>query len=150
MFNLTSIFYKVISLSSWNILFPRSYVDSFVPFAPNYFNHIKHAQPLSAPWKPSCPSPSVLSTYHYTRLCPPEALSMTRYLPRRIPLIRCRHKLKVTELKELLAKNSLVQTGKKDELIKRLLDNNVTIDGEGEGGSAAESAEDLVRDCVSG
>jgi hypothetical protein len=71
---------------------------------------------------------------------------VTRHLPRGIPLTRCRHKLKVTELKELLAKNSLVQTGKKDELIKRLMDNNVTIDGEGEG----ESNEDLVRACVSG
>lgn len=40
------------------------------------------------------------------------------------------HKLKVTELKELLAKNHLVQTGKKDELIKRLLDNNVHVGDE--------------------
>lgn len=42
------------------------------------------------------------------------------------------HKLKVTELKELLAKNHMVQTGKKDDLIKRLLDNDVvTIDDDG-------------------
>ncbi|WWC91670.1 uncharacterized protein L201_006616 [Kwoniella dendrophila CBS 6074] len=39
-------------------------------------------------------------------------------------------KLKVTELKELLAKHHLVQTGKKDDLIKRLLDNNVGLDDE--------------------
>nr|XP_019010300.1 uncharacterized protein I206_04768 [Kwoniella pini CBS 10737]OCF49081.1 hypothetical protein I206_04768 [Kwoniella pini CBS 10737] len=39
-------------------------------------------------------------------------------------------KLKVTELKELLAKHHLVQTGKKDDLVKRLLDNNVTVDDE--------------------
>jgi hypothetical protein len=77
---------------------------------------------------------------------------MTRCPTRRTPLTRFRHKLKVTELKELLAKNSLVQTGKKDELIKRLLDNNVTINGEGAGGEGegqSESAEDLVRDHVS-
>lgn len=36
-----------------------------------------------------------------------------------------RHKLKVTELKELLARNHLVQTGKKDDLVKRLLENNI-------------------------
>ncbi|WVW86133.1 hypothetical protein I302_108174 [Kwoniella bestiolae CBS 10118] len=39
-------------------------------------------------------------------------------------------KLKVTELKELLAKHHLVQTGKKDDLVKRLLDNNVGLDDE--------------------
>ncbi|WVQ67027.1 uncharacterized protein L199_005220 [Kwoniella botswanensis] len=39
-------------------------------------------------------------------------------------------KLKVTELKELLAKHHLVQTGKKDDLVKRLLDNNVSLDEE--------------------
>ncbi|KAK6909458.1 hypothetical protein I204_01252 [Kwoniella mangroviensis CBS 8886] len=39
-------------------------------------------------------------------------------------------KLKVTELKELLAKHHLVQTGKKDDLVKRLLDNNVSLDDE--------------------
>ncbi|KAK8853204.1 hypothetical protein IAR55_003906 [Kwoniella newhampshirensis] len=37
-------------------------------------------------------------------------------------------KLKVTELKELLAKHHLVQTGKKDDLVKRLLDNNVDVE----------------------
>ncbi|WWD19621.1 hypothetical protein CI109_104083 [Kwoniella shandongensis] len=37
-------------------------------------------------------------------------------------------KLKVTELKELLAKHHLVQTGKKDDLVKRLLDNNVSVE----------------------
>ena len=41
-----------------------------------------------------------------------------------------RQKLKVTELKELLSKHSLPQTGKKDELIKRLIENNVGVDGE--------------------
>ncbi|OCF38192.1 hypothetical protein I317_07211 [Kwoniella heveanensis CBS 569] len=50
------------------------------------------------------------------------------------------HKLKVTELKELLAKHHLVQTGKKDDLIKRLLDNNVTID-EDEGAVAGDEEE---------
>ncbi|WWC94840.1 hypothetical protein V866_001690 [Kwoniella sp. B9012] len=39
-------------------------------------------------------------------------------------------KLKVTELKELLAKHHLVQTGKKDDLVKRLLDNNASLDDE--------------------
>ncbi|WWC64613.1 uncharacterized protein I303_107224 [Kwoniella dejecticola CBS 10117] len=39
-------------------------------------------------------------------------------------------KLKVTELKELLAKHHLVQTGKKDDLIKRLLDHNISVDDE--------------------
>ncbi|ORY33467.1 hypothetical protein BCR39DRAFT_520310 [Naematelia encephala] len=38
-------------------------------------------------------------------------------------------KLKVTDLKELLAKHALPQTGKKDDLIKRLLDNKISADG---------------------
>ncbi|CAD6589444.1 MAG: hypothetical protein TREMPRED_005367 [Tremellales sp. Tagirdzhanova-0007] len=37
------------------------------------------------------------------------------------------HKLKVTELKELLATHHLVQTGKKDDLVKRLLENKIDI-----------------------
>jgi SAP domain-containing ribonucleoprotein len=41
-----------------------------------------------------------------------------------------RQKLKVTELKELLSKHHLVQSGKKDDLIKRLLDNNVSLEGD--------------------
>ncbi|WRT70263.1 uncharacterized protein IL334_007258 [Kwoniella shivajii] len=45
-------------------------------------------------------------------------------------------KLKVTELKELLANHHLVQTGKKDDLVKRLLDNNVTLED--------DSTEELV------
>lgn len=48
--------------------------------------------------------------------------------------------MKVTELKELLAKHTLVQSGKKDDLIKRLLDNNVSLDGDGQ-----EPEEELVR-----
>ncbi|BEJ13540.1 hypothetical protein CspHIS471_0307140 [Cutaneotrichosporon sp. HIS471] len=36
------------------------------------------------------------------------------------------HKLKVTDLKEMLSKAGLVQSGKKDELIKRLLDAGIT------------------------
>ena len=39
-----------------------------------------------------------------------------------------RQKLKVTELKELLSKHHLVQTGKKDDLIKRLIDNDVSVE----------------------
>ncbi|WVR07715.1 hypothetical protein IAU60_004757 [Kwoniella sp. DSM 27419] len=39
-------------------------------------------------------------------------------------------KLKVAELKELLAKHHLVQTGKKEELVKRLVDNKVGVDEE--------------------
>lgn len=34
-------------------------------------------------------------------------------------------KLKVTDLKELLHKHNLPQTGKKDDLVKRLLENNI-------------------------
>jgi len=41
-------------------------------------------------------------------------------------------KLKVTELKELLAKNHLVQTGKKDDLVKRLMENNIAPEGDDE------------------
>ncbi|OXB35496.1 hypothetical protein J007_04842 [Cryptococcus neoformans] len=37
-------------------------------------------------------------------------------------------KLKVTDLKELLAKHHLPQTGKKDDLVKRLLENNITCE----------------------
>nr|ODN91760.1 hypothetical protein L203_01011 [Cryptococcus depauperatus CBS 7841] len=40
------------------------------------------------------------------------------------------HKLKVTELKELLAKHNLSQTGKKDDLVKRLVDHNVSVGDE--------------------
>ncbi|KAK4685704.1 SAP domain-containing ribonucleoprotein, partial [Tremellales sp. Uapishka_1] len=50
-------------------------------------------------------------------------------------------KLKVTELKELLAKHSLVQTGKKEDLVKRLLDNNVSI---GDGAAAEEKNVDAT------
>lgn len=39
-----------------------------------------------------------------------------------------RQKLKVTELKELLSKHNLPQTGKKDELVKRLVENNIDPD----------------------
>lgn len=49
-----------------------------------------------------------------------------------------RQKLKVTELKELLSKHDLPQTGKKDDLVKRLLEANVAAPGEGE--------EELVSD----
>ncbi|WVR00257.1 hypothetical protein IAU59_007400 [Kwoniella sp. CBS 9459] len=56
-----------------------------------------------------------------------------------------RHKLKVTELKELLAKHHLVQTGKKDDLIKRLLDNNVTLE-EGHEGADDEELVDVDAD----
>ncbi|WVQ84459.1 hypothetical protein IAT38_006611 [Cryptococcus sp. DSM 104549] len=48
-------------------------------------------------------------------------------------------KLKVTDLKELLAKHHLPQTGKKDDLVKRLMENNITVEG-----SPAEAAEELV------
>jgi SAP domain-containing ribonucleoprotein len=43
----------------------------------------------------------------------------------------------VTELKDLLAKHSLTQTGKKDDLVKRLLDNNITLE-------ASHEEEELV------
>lgn len=43
----------------------------------------------------------------------------------------------MTELKDLLAKHSLTQTGKKDDLIKRLLDNNITLE-------ASHEEEELV------
>ena len=43
-----------------------------------------------------------------------------------------RQKLKVAELKEILAKHHLVQTGKKDDLVKRLLENNISVDDEGQ------------------
>lgn len=48
-------------------------------------------------------------------------------------------KLKVTELKELLSKAGLVQSGKKDELVKRLLDAGVTGD---------DASEELVSDAA--
>lgn len=51
-----------------------------------------------------------------------------------------RQKLKVTELKELLAKHGLAQTGKKDDLVKRLVENNISPDAE-------EELEDLVS-CI--
>lgn len=38
-------------------------------------------------------------------------------------------KLKVTDLKELLAKHHLPQTGKKDDLVKRLIENNICDEG---------------------
>ena len=38
----------------------------------------------------------------------------------------------MAELKELLAKHHLVQTGKKDDLVKRLLDNGIEVDDEGQ------------------
>lgn len=47
-------------------------------------------------------------------------------------LLISRQKLKVTELKELLSKHDLPQTGKKDDLVKRLLEANVAAPGEGE------------------
>lgn len=53
-------------------------------------------------------------------------------------------KLKVTELKELLAKHHLVQTGKKDELVKRLVDNHVQADGSVANTGAAQE-EELVE-----
>ncbi|ORX40610.1 hypothetical protein BD324DRAFT_611512 [Kockovaella imperatae] len=37
-------------------------------------------------------------------------------------------KLKVAELKELLSKHNLPQTGKKDELVKRLVENNISTE----------------------
>lgn len=43
----------------------------------------------------------------------------------------------MTELKELLAKHDLPQTGKKDDLVKRLVDNNISPD--------SDDTEDLVR-----
>jgi len=43
-----------------------------------------------------------------------------------------RQKLKVTELKELLSKHDLPQTGKKDDLVKRLLDAGIAPQGEEE------------------
>jgi hypothetical protein len=48
-----------------------------------------------------------------------------------------RQKLKITELKELLVKHGLAQTGKKDDLVKRLVENNISPDAE-------EELEDLV------
>jgi hypothetical protein len=48
-----------------------------------------------------------------------------------------RQKLKVTELKELLSKHDLPQTGKKDDLVKRLLEANVAA-------PAAPGEEELV------
>ena len=50
----------------------------------------------------------------------------------------------MTELKELLAKHHLVQTGKKDELVKRLVDNHVQADGSVANTGAAQE-EELVR-----
>ena len=35
----------------------------------------------------------------------------------------------MTELKELLSKHELPQTGKKDDLVKRLLENNIAPEG---------------------
>jgi SAP domain-containing ribonucleoprotein len=46
------------------------------------------------------------------------------------PSLTCSQKLKVTELKELLAKHDLPQTGKKDELVKRLAENNISPEGD--------------------
>lgn len=47
-------------------------------------------------------------------------------------MLTFRQKLKVTELKELLSKHDLPQTGKKDDLVKRLLEANVAAPGEEE------------------
>jgi hypothetical protein len=47
-------------------------------------------------------------------------------------MLTSRQKLKVTELKELLSKHDLPQTGKKDDLVKRLLEANVAAPGEEE------------------
>jgi len=47
-------------------------------------------------------------------------------------MLTVRQKLKVTELKELLSKHDLPQTGKKDDLVKRLLEANVPAPGEEE------------------
>lgn len=46
--------------------------------------------------------------------------------------ISLRQKLKVTELKELLHKHDLPQTGKKDDLVKRALENNIAPEAEEE------------------
>jgi len=40
-----------------------------------------------------------------------------------------RSKLKVPELKALLSKHELPQTGKKDDLVKRLVENNISAEG---------------------
>jgi hypothetical protein len=53
-----------------------------------------------------------------------------------------RQKLKVTELKELLSKHDLPQTGKKDDLVKRLLEANVAA-------PAAPGEEELVSPSLS-
>jgi len=38
----------------------------------------------------------------------------------------------VPELKALLSKHDLPQTGKKDDLVKRLVENNISADGDNE------------------
>ena len=45
----------------------------------------------------------------------------------------------MTDLKELLAKHHLTQTGKKDDLVKRLMDNNVGVEDDGGDGDAEEA-----------
>jgi SAP domain-containing ribonucleoprotein len=62
-----------------------------------------------------------------------------------------RQKLKVTELKELLSKHDLPQTGKKDDLVKRLLEANVAAPGEEELVSPSLSLNtyaELISDCT--
>jgi hypothetical protein len=64
-----------------------------------------------------------------------------------------RQKLKVTELKELLSKHDLPQTGKKDDLVKRLLEANVAAPGEEELVSPSLSLNtyaELISDCTWG
>jgi SAP domain-containing ribonucleoprotein len=47
-------------------------------------------------------------------------------------------KLKVTELKELLSKHDLPQTGKKDDLVKRLVEAGIAPEVEVAGGEQEE------------
>ncbi|KAI9634000.1 uncharacterized protein MKK02DRAFT_38672 [Dioszegia hungarica] len=58
-------------------------------------------------------------------------------------------KLKVTELKELLAKHGLAQTGKKDDLVKRLVENNISPDAEEELEDLAEPPADATGESYS-
>jgi hypothetical protein len=62
-----------------------------------------------------------------------------------IQLTKHRQKLKVAELKELLAAHHLVQTGKKDELVKRLVENNISADGEASGAAQEEELVCIVQ-----
>jgi hypothetical protein len=66
-------------------------------------------------------------------------------------MLTFRQKLKVTELKELLSKHDLPQTGKKDDLVKRLLEANVAVPGEEELVSPSLSLNtyaELISDCT--